>query len=56
MLINPKLYYVKDNISNVAILYVQLSQINKYSVYQFNPVSTIALMEIFSYAFSILTF
>ena len=29
---------------------------NKYSVYQFNPVSTIALLEIFSYAFSIWTF
>ena len=41
------------NISQVALLYVQLSQMNKYCVYQFSPVSTIALLEIFSYAFSI---
>ena len=44
------------NISQVALLYEQLFQMNKYSVYQFNPVSTIALLEIFSYAFSIWTF
>ena len=37
------------------MLYVQLSQMNKCSVSQLNPVSTIALLEIFSYAFPIWT-